>query len=176
MCIGLALLSSASCRCRTAPTGVPVPAQNIHNAGPHAADASELPHEAPTPLVPSDASPVRAAVVLHPGDDAVLASLATMPGSAVLRPARRMANDTQWLATSCAPAATAYGLAAEQLHSQGWTLQASREHDGINEGEANGVQTLTAERDGLTASIVVAPSKRADCTGATVSFTAFRGY
>ncbi len=131
------------------------------------------PQDAAT-IATRDALPVRAAVILQASDDAALTSLATIPGGTVLRPARRMANDTQWLAASCAPAATAYGLAAEQLRSQGWTLQASREHDGINDGEAHGVQTLTADREGLTISIVVAPSKRADCTGATVSFTAFR--
>ena len=106
---------------------------------------------------------------LQAKDDAVLAPLVEFAGGTVVRPGRRLLNDTQWVAVSCGPLAGTFELLRSSLQSQGWTEESTRGSDGTAE-----IQAVTAQRDGLSVSIVVQRSKRADCTGATVSMTAFR--
>lgn len=130
------------------------------NTGSIAGDAQ------PTMAIDSAAPQALRAQPLQPSDDATLAALPTFTGGTLVKPGRRLFNETQWFAVSCGPSTGTFELLRSNLQSQGWSEDARRDSEGI--------QTVTAQRDGLSVSIIVERSKRADCAGATASITAFR--
>ncbi|MBP9085109.1 MAG: hypothetical protein KBG15_03285 [Kofleriaceae bacterium] len=162
-----AAVLATGCKCR-------------ENVTPPATTPSKLPAVTPVDAAPAttvdaanavtsdqpDAALALRVQALQPSDDDTLATLPTFAGGSVVRPGRRLRNDTQWVAVSCGPLDGTFELVRGNLRTQGWLEESHRDSDGI--------QTVTAQRNGLNVSIVVTRSKRADCAGATASITAFR--
>ena len=114
----------------------------------------------------SDAAPMLRATPLQPSDNEALAALPSFTGATIVQPGRRLFNDTQWFAVSCGPLAGTFELLRTALQSQGWSEESKR--------SSADIQAVTAQRAGLQVSIIVERSRRADCSGATASFTGFR--
>ncbi len=163
----LAILFSTGCKCRDnvrTSAGTPT---NATVTTPRDARPSAVAGDAPPAVAVDGAKPPALRVQpLQANDDATLAALPHFSGATVVRPGRRLLNDTQWFAVSCGPSSGTFELLRNNLQSQGWSEDSQR--------DSGKVQAVTAQRDGLSVSIIVEQSKRADCAGATASITAFR--
>ncbi len=163
----LAILFSTGCTCRDNVTTAAVTPTNSIVATPLDARPNSVTRDGAAVVAVDGAKSLALRVQpLQANDDATLAALATFPGSAVVRPSRRLLNDTQSFAVSCGPSSGTFELLRSHLQSQGWSEDSQRNSDRV--------QAVTAQRDGLSVSIIVEPSKRPDCAGATASITAFR--
>ncbi len=157
------------CTCREnvrppSATATKIPAGSSGDSKPDAADAAKAPGHGAN--AGNDALPMLRVQSLQTQDDDTLTPLSKFAGGTVVRPGRRLLDDTQWFAVSCGPIAGTFELLRSSLQSQGWSEESTR--------DSNEIQAVTAQRDGLSVSIVVQQSKRSDCVGATVSITAFR--
>ena len=146
----VAILFSTGCTCRDNVRTSAVASTNSTVATPQDAATASAVDRAATKALRQQP--------LQPSDDQALAALPNFSGMTVVKPGRRLFNETQWFAVSCGPSGTFERL-RNNLRDQGWSEDSQRDSDGV--------QAVTAQRDGLRVSIIVEPSKRADCAGAT---------